>query len=318
MSNLRLGWVGVLGVGGLLVGCSGSGGGTSGDGGGATDGHASDAHVSPGDGGGGGHEGGTSKEGGSSMEGGSKEGGPSDGGSCAPTAPDAAGKTYEGVFLLSEVSQPTPTRYSAFGDFYDTISQKECYGTKVGACCYRPASGTAPTPAYAGTITVSDGATTLVTLTAPDYVASSMATTTLTWAPGDTLKVSAAGGAIDAFTYSEVAPAVITGVTPSFTTPVAVSTSKDFVVTWTPNGDACTEISFGFGQEGAAAGDSIGCVADDSVGTITVPKALLSKFTATTGTIVIERINAAETYVTNAAVGLVVANVQTGTTTYGP
>jgi hypothetical protein len=183
----------------------------------------------------------------------------------------------------------------------------DCTGMQVGECCLQSPGGTVGAFQSAGTLTITDGAKTLATLTTAPYVASSATTASLTWAPGSTIKVSASGGTVDAFDLSVVAPSLLAGVKPAFgATGITVTTSADLVVTWTKSVEACSKISFGVSQLPATPPlPYIGCVADDSAGTLTVPAALLAKLTAKTGTAFIQRVEGRGVNVGNASVKLV-------------
>jgi hypothetical protein len=310
---------GVIGAGSLLVACftGGSGGhegaptfdaGFTGDAASAPDGGTSgDSGAGPQD------------SGGSSVDASGDSGAPS---ACGNT-PDAAGLPYTGIVELSRVTAPpAATVYEALGEFDTTASAPPSMGTctggmLVGACCYQPSSGgTLPTPESAGTLTIKDGANTLATLTSPNYVATSATLPALTWAAGSTLSVATTGGTLDAFTANVRAPAVLAGLSPSFQATIAVTLSSDFVVSWTPSNEACSKISFGFSQ--GAQMPYVGCVVDDSVGTVTVPKALLGMFTATTGTAVLERVEGKELVTANSGIKYVVLDVIQAKTTYSP
>ena len=320
-----------VGFGSVAAACSpSSGGSTSTDGGHVTDtgstlkpdGSPADAHPSdakPGSGSG--SDSGTLADGSSgtpdsggagSGSGSSKKDG---GGGVACAKVDGGGKAYTGVFLLSQVSYPTPGSFNGLGDFRDRPDggSPQCTGTMMGSCCYST-SPPATAMVSAGTVTVDDGTTTIATLTSPDYLASSSETATFTWAPGDTLKVSATGAAFDAFSVKVKAPALLVVTQPSFTGPLAVPLNADYVVTWTPSAETCSQVELGLSQ--GTGMPSISCVADDSDGKITVPKALLGKLTATTGTAAIQRLETSEELIANAGAGVVAANVLTTTTTY--
>lgn len=189
----------------------------------------------------------------------------------------------------------------------------------MGSCCYETASNGSSTLESAGTLTVDDGKTTIATLTAPPYVATNGTVTSLTWTAGSTLKVSASGATVDAFDLSVVAPALLTGVSPALTAAIKVSKSAKLVVTWTPGTEACSKVTFGLTQTSTSTAlPHIGCVVDDSAGTLTVPEELIAKFTATTGSATLERVESAGVNVTNANVKLVVADTELTTVTYTP
>jgi hypothetical protein len=168
----------------------------------------------------------------------------------------------------------------------------------------------------AGTITISAGGTTLGTLTGPGYAATNAMMTALTWTPGTMLKVSGSGGTVDAFSATVVAPALLTGVSPSFSAPLTVPLKSDLVVSWTSAKEACSEISFGLSQ--GAGMPHIGCVVPDSDGTLTVSASLLGKLTATSGTAVMERVEGKHFLAANAGLGVVALDVLQTTTTYTP
>jgi len=216
--------------------------------------------------------------------------------------------------------------FSALGQFKTSTGKfgPSCTGTTMGSCCYETAAAGELSYISAGTLTVSDGATTLATLTPPPapvpalYEESSLTVPGFTWAPGDTLTVAGSGATVDAFTVSVVAPAVLAGTKPSFAAPIPVSLSADYVVSWNPSSETCSQVQFGLSQTGAVATPYITCVVDDAEGTLTVPKALLQNFTATTGMAVMERIETKETLAANAAVGVVASEATTADTTYTP
>jgi hypothetical protein len=318
MHHRSMTYLGAFGLAGLLVACGTSTGGSTPDGGGAADATGSDTGPGKTDGGtkkdSGTGEGGA-PEGGSSGEGG---GGNDGGGACG--APDASfgdgGKSGSGLVLLSEATMPAPTAFSVLGDFSpgDVVSDA-CGGTMVGACCFGNPTGKVHLPLTAGTLTVTDGAKTLASLASP-YVASSMSTATLTWKPGDTLLVAATGGGIDAFSISVGTPELLTGISPSLSASLAVSTSADLIVSWDPGAESCSKITFGLSQ--GAGMPNIGCVADDSAGTLTVPKALLGMLTVTDGTAVMQRLEPAYAVSTHDVVEVLAAQVIETKSTYSP
>jgi len=320
MHHRSMTYLGAFGLAGLLAACGTGTGGSTPDGGGTAD-------ATGGDTGSGKMDGGTKKDSGAG-EGGAPEGsssgeggGGGDGGGAACGAPDASfgdgGKSGSGLVLLSEVTTPAPTTFSVLGEFApgDLVSTA-CGGTMVGACCFGNPTGMIHLPLTAGTLTVTDGSNTLATLTSPDYVASSMTSATVTWKPGDTLLVAATGGGIDAFSISVGTPKLLTGITPSLSPSLAVSTSADLVVSWDPGTESCSKVTFGLSQ--GAGMPNIGCVADDSAGTLTVPKALLAMLTVTDGTAVMERLEPAYAVSVHDVVEVLAAQVIETKSTYSP
>ena len=166
-----------------------------------------------------------------------------------------------------------------------------------------------PTYVSAGTLTVSDGATILATvMPAPVlglYDENSLMAPAFVWAPGDTLTLAGSGATVDAFTLSVVAPAAAAPIQPSFAAPIDVSLSADYIASWTPSNEVCSQVEFNLSQVGEAGAPYITCAVDDSTGTLTVPKELLENFTATTGMAFMERIEGKATLAANAAVSVV-------------
>jgi hypothetical protein len=243
-----------------------------------------------------------------------------DGGAVSCTSPDAAGLPYKGIVELSRVMMPPAApRFDGIGQFETTASAPPsggCSGTMMGACCFESTAASSPVAATVGTITVSDGTSTLGTLTPPGYAATSAMTASFTWTPATPLKIAASGGTIDAFTASIVAPGLLTGLTPSFSANIDVPLKSDLVVSWMASTRACSEIAFDLSQ--GAGMPHIGCVMADSAGTLTVPAALLGMLTATTGRAVMERVEGKHVLAANADIGIVALDVIQTTTTYSP
>ena len=150
--------------------------------------------------------------------------------------PNTCGLPYVGVLAFTENTVPTPTTFEAVGEFSAAPSTwpVACAGTVVGPCCYQDPSS-APSLISAGTITVANGMATLAELKPPNYSANSPADVQFTWAPGDTLSVTANGGTVDAFMGSVTAPALLKGISPSFSLgEVTISLKSDWVVSWSP------------------------------------------------------------------------------------
>jgi hypothetical protein len=134
----------------------------------------------------------------------------------------------------------------------------------------------------AGTITIDDGAMILATL-ADDgdaeiaYETDSNLNPAIAWKPGDSLSVSASGGVQPAFSGSITAPADLAGVTPalSLESPVTVSVSTPFVVSWAPSADNGS-MKLVLGTESLGNRATIGCTVPESTGQISVPASLLA------------------------------------------
>jgi len=138
----------------------------------------------------------------------------------------------------------------------------------------------------AGNIVINDGSSTIATMSPGTqggvmnvYAANSQQDSMLKWAGGDTLTFAAAGGSVNAFSGTVVAPGLMQNITPilSTTTATTVPASSDFTVGWTAGTTSGVAASVFVGaMKGMTADGSIYCNGMDSDGSITVPKALLA------------------------------------------
>jgi hypothetical protein len=234
------------------------------------------------------------------------DGGSSGGGSC-PSSPVTT--PYFGY--LDSAGGPPFSFSAGFSTPSLDLLGTGCSGTQAGSCCYlAPGSdaGIAPcpaeadaglpmsgTPADAGTITVTDGSTTLSMLmaqTASDiYQDSSQTNSALVWTPGDTLTVAATGGIVQAFSVSMRTPHLIAG--PALgSTQVTMSIGADYTVTWTPDSVPGALMTLDVTpRKGGLYDGIIRCTVDDNAGTVTVPKSLLGNIsTSDTGLVSLSRI----------------------------
>jgi hypothetical protein len=257
---------------------SSSGGGSSGaassSGGGSSSGSASSS-------GGGSSSGSASSSGGGSSSGG-------DGGSSGGTT-----SAYAGGLGAQIVPGGGTSIYEISGGFFaapDAGTAGACAGTTSGACCFAPiadagtSSGGPPTYVSAGTITVKNAATTIATMNPAGngtYSDSSATDKTVTWTPGDTLAVSAAGDTVHAFTGNLVTVVDIAGSNPALSSTgaaVTISRSADFTLSWTPGPGPTDAMYFTILAlvTGASGGGSITCRGVDSDGQFVVDKTLLA------------------------------------------
>jgi hypothetical protein len=198
------------------------------------------------------------------------------------------GAAYTGFFEVnSEAANPRTYRLSA--QFYPRATAPTpsvCPGTVVGDCCvFSPSGGDAgalPMAAGAGTITVKDGASTISTMM-PDakstYSDSSSTNAGLAWNGGDVVAISGSGDVVHAFSGQVTAVEDIAGVMPplSLTSPITLSLSADFVVSWTPSAGSGVQAMVALtASHGATKDVTIQCTGMDSAGKLTVPKSLLS------------------------------------------
>lgn len=257
-------------------------------------------------------------------EGGVSEGG-SEGGSSGGATP------YVGTVSASKTNSASNPVYALTAGFTLTsdagASTPTCSGTQSGSCCYvPPAAGAgdagasdAGTPSVAlvsaGAIAFSDGSTAIANVSPGSnngYAITSAGNPpnpTVKWTSGDTLTVAAAGAAVNAFTASLVTAADLVGVTPALTPAPTVPITADFKVSWTASTSTGVEVVLSTGKSG-----SITCAVADSAGTVTVPTALLSKFTSgEAGLITLSRTNVTKSVDGNVTVNLVSTVTAAGT-----
>lgn len=206
--------------------------------------------------------------------------GTSDAGTSACTTSPAAGQpAFLGTVDLGPFSSTSFSANAIFrGNFGAAVPVTGCPGTQVGSCCFVPRGGSScpfPGTVSAGNITLSKGGTQIAQLTfANGYDDDTSTTPALTWQPGDTLAVSAAGsaGAVAAFSGSVVAPAPLTGVTPAVTGNVTIPKASDFVIHWTPGSGTATVQLFleDVGLNGIA------CNVPVTAGSLTVSSSLIA------------------------------------------
>ncbi len=231
----------------------------------------------------------------------SHEGG-SGGGSSSGDA--AGGTTTAGVvgfYTGGTGSLGSPNQFvGAFDQGSGHLTGSSPCDQPVGACTYCGGTDAGPSGGNlmiafvsAGVLTLTDGTTKIGTLPymgddagMGDYTSDQSTNAALVWAAGDTLSVSATGSpVIPAFSASIKAPQDIAGVNPglSLAAPaVAVSTSKPFVLSWTPSSDGGQmELVLG----GFSGGGTASCRASESDGSLTVPASILQKFGSGGGTL---------------------------------
>jgi hypothetical protein len=197
----------------------------------------------------------------------------------------------------------------------------------VGDCQYcgpvEGGAGVHVTFLSAGVITVDDGSKTIATLnfsaTGESYEADSQTDSSLKWSPGDALGVSAAGETIPAFSGSIAAPKDIAGVAPalSFGAPTAISTGKDFVLSWTPSSDD-GQMKLVLGNEKNTY-KTVSCTVAEGAGSVSVASSLLQKLGAGGGTAGLTKTVSKSVAVSGAQVSIMASAPQVaGTVTFGP
>jgi hypothetical protein len=101
----------------------------------------------------------------------------------------------------------------------------------------------------------------------------------LTWNGGDLIAISGSGDVVPAFSGQVTAVEDLAGVMPalSLMSPITISLSADFVLTWTPGTSTGVRALVGLtASHGSTKDLTIQCAGMDSAGKLTVPKSLLS------------------------------------------
>jgi hypothetical protein len=185
---------------------------------------------------------------------------------------------YYGSIVLS--TNESSTNFTASAALYLRAGSplSSCSGTQSGSCCYSPAGSDATTTLFgAGTITLTDKGSQLGQLFYNDAGYGELNSEvqverTFFWSAGDTIDVSAAGGAVQAFSGSAVAPAAITGFSPMpGATTLSVTGANGLNITWTPGSGSDSFVLF----LRDATANSITCEVPITAGTLSVPSSLL-------------------------------------------
>jgi hypothetical protein len=228
-----------------------------------------------------------------------------DGGASACTTSPAVGQpAFVGSVEFAPFSSTDFSADATFrGNFGAVVQLSGCTGTQVGNCCFSPQGGPScpfPDETSAGNITVTKSGAQIAQLTfANDYDADTSSSPALTWQPGDTLSVSAAGssGAVGSFSGSVVAPSPLANVTPAFGSTATIQKANDLVITWTPGtGTAVVQL---FLEDIALNG--IGCTVPVTAGTLTVSSTLLTRLGGS-GSLILDSTNETTVTGTNAKV----------------
>ncbi|HEY6464175.1 MAG TPA: hypothetical protein VIY73_28605, partial [Polyangiaceae bacterium] len=137
----------------------------------------------------------------------------------------------------------------------------------------------------------------------------------VTWKGEDTLTVSAAGGTVEAFSGKMTAVDDFAGLVPalSYKTATTVAIASDLKISWTAGNGTAVHVLVDAVKSTTSAG-TITCSATDSAGTVTVPAALLGKFTTgDTGVITMTRSSVTQVTGPNATVSLISTSSTGGT-----
>jgi hypothetical protein len=241
------------------------------------------------------------------------------------TAPDSVPLYSGGVLVsLTEFGQSsagsvvagfeleTPPLPADAGEAVGTVCVGNCCLTRLPGL-FLPDPGAPPPPA-AGNITIARSGTTLETLTAPGYT--EIASTA--WNAGDTLDVSAAGGAVASFSGTLTVPRPPSPSVPAIgPATLLISQSADFRISWTPEGaDGETTVLL---IESTPVNDVDGvvCHETDLGGLIEVDASLLAALAPGNATIRLERTITAVVQNSNAAISLEGMTAMAGPATIG-
>jgi hypothetical protein len=160
------------------------------------------------------------------------------------------------------------------------LPAQQCASKPTGGCCEltrQNLSGPTPAVPNAGNVTIDLNQRLFATLTAPNYTESN----NVTWGAGDRLGVSAAGGAVAAFSGILDTTAAISGVNPAFgTTPVAVALASGFQVSWTPEGKEGEVMLLDIFYPASGWPIQIECSVPDSAGSVVVDASVLAPLAA--------------------------------------
>jgi hypothetical protein len=195
-----------------------------------------------------------------------------------------------GEYSVSMVFGQTGVIPSLLGSFL-SAQPTACGVMHVGTPTGLGGAGSGNALLSAGTVTVSDGPSTLFTLMAaadPGFYLGS-ASSMLHWSVDDTLTVSAKGADFPAFNASVLVPGAPAQVTPSFdsATPLSVSVRSDLSLSWTPGNGDVVQISLGQQTE------FVYCGAADT-GSLSIPAGDIAQLdSAQPAALLVQRVKAA-------------------------
>jgi hypothetical protein len=190
------------------------------------------------------------------------------------SAKDAASDVIPDAGFTSTLTfEQTPSGGSFYGAFYATADQASqgCQTTKSGTCSVVTClSAQPPTFVNAGALTIQIGQTT--SSISPD-AQNAYTLSPISFAPGQLLMVSNSAGAdVPQFGTQITSPGTVTIPT---STPSTISTSQDFVLTWS-GGESGASVVVGIARQGLNEYTSVSCTFDATAGTGTIPKAQLA------------------------------------------
>jgi hypothetical protein len=222
------------------------------------------------------------------------------GGAGASSGGGGSDVIYTGVVAATLLQGGPTDTYDAFADFQSgpSLGVGVCPSGEIGCCCLLGIATPLPEqPPDAATLTLAsgEGAGTLATLT-PSASAlqgtwdlgDAWATrpgdypvvTSKPWSPGESLRVSATGGAVHAFSGTLETGALLSGVTPPIgPAPIDVDRTVPFEVSWAPEGKSNASVLLmlqQFRTEGVA---TCYCFVPDAASQMAMPASLLGNFT---------------------------------------
>jgi hypothetical protein len=184
-------------------------------------------------------------------------------------------------------------------------------GPVYGSCCWQAAGATAPAPTYPpidiGTLKVTDGSSTLATISAGSddtYSVDSSSDSSLSWGSGDTLAFAGSGSSV----YTSFSGSVTTPSAPSVNTIQpdedggTVSITMPIPVSWGAGSnkqEIVVNMAIYPAEGGMTSTGSIICSAKDSDGSLTIPASALEANAAKgdKATVLVSRVVASDTIV---------------------
>ncbi|HEY5960600.1 MAG TPA: hypothetical protein VIV60_28800, partial [Polyangiaceae bacterium] len=192
-----------------------------------------------------------------------------------------------------------PVRVDAFAPFPPTLhelvlQQGGCVLTKAALRACNPPCGTnqycglgdvctpAAQPQSAGTITVT-GPVSTVSLSATNSAYSPQSIPVANITPNDLISVSAAGGAVPAFSLSSLGVTTAAIGLPGNASTFQLVDGQDKVLTWTPTSQGTVQLLLNSGWHGAPPAATLVCEAPASAGRLVVPRAIVELYPTESG-----------------------------------
>ena len=196
---------------------------------------------------------------------------------------DHAGTVMAQTYMASNATGGSASAYFA-------SAAGGCATATVGACEIATCTNLAGTQAEAGTVAITGGTQNVALTPETDKTYTTLTTTTALFTGGETLKATALGGDVPAFTATVTAPtlAKITSPAKPASFMLAVDRAHDLAVTWTGGGGGKLQVFVSGGNK------QVTCRFDASAGAGTVPAAVLGMLPTGSGSFAMASIASAE------------------------